>query len=75
MDKQFLQTLVPFLGTRPMYGVFAIEDGSGWFCSSCGRKSETAIITHKDDCKDRAHGRARQALATALMDAGIDVVA
>lgn len=47
MDREFLETLKPFLGTRPPYGVFAIEDGSGWFCSSCGRKSDTTIVTHK----------------------------
>lgn len=74
MDKEFLQALVPFLGTRPPFGVFALEDGSGWFCASCGRKSETTIITHKSACKERAHGRARQALAAALLDAGIETI-
>lgn len=74
MDREFLETLKPFLGTRPPYGVFAIEDGSGWFCSSCGRKSDTTIVTHKKDCRERAHGRARQTLAEAMMDAGIETI-
>lgn len=74
MDREFLEALKPFLGTRPPFGVFALEDGSGWFCSSCGRKSETTVIAHKGSCRERAHGRARQALAEALMDAGIETV-
>lgn len=74
MDRAFLETLKPFLSTRPPFGVFSLEDGSGWFCSSCGRKSDTTIVTHKKDCRERAHGRARQALAEAMMDAGIETV-
>ncbi len=74
MDKELLEALKPFLFTRPMFGVFAVEDGTGWFCSSCGRKSDTTVITHKKDCRERAHGRARAALAAALMDAGIETV-
>lgn len=74
MDNTQLESLKPFLFTRAPFGVFAIEDGSGWFCASCGRKSDTNIITHKENCRERAHGRARQALAEALMDAGIETV-
>lgn len=72
MTREQLEDLKPFLSTRAPFGVFAIEDGSGWFCASCGRKSDTNLITHKETCKERAHGRARQTLALALQDAGVE---
>lgn len=71
MDKAFLTLIEPLIYTRPMFGVFAIGDGSGWFCASCGRKSDTNIIVHKTDCREQAHWKAIKALKLAMEDAGI----
>lgn len=72
-DSEFLVILKPFLNTRPMFGVFALGDGSGWFCSHCGRRGDIGPnITHKEDCQERAHARAVAALKLALMDAGAE---
>ena len=79
MNKELAETLKPLLVTRPMYGVFALGDGSCWFCAACGRRSEgfqmgEGAIPHKEDCQERAHWRAIGALKLALQDCGIDGV-
>ncbi len=80
MDNATIKTLAPLVNTRPMFGTFALGDGSGvYFCAACGRKSEpvapgsfAANIPHKDDCAERAHWRAIEALKMALQDAGAE---
>lgn len=73
---EFLKTLKPFLSTRPMFGTFALGDGSCWFCAACGRRSESLQppiqINHKDDCGFIAHARAMEALKLAMVDAGVE---
>ena len=67
--KQLLEALKPLLNTRPMFGVFALGDGSGrWFCAACGRKSADREINHEASCAERAHWRAIEALRGALED-------
>lgn len=78
MDKQQIQALAPLLNTRPMFGTFALGDGSGvYFCAACGRKSEPVSpgaiafdIPHKNDCRERSHWRAIEILKLAIQDAG-----
>ena len=79
MIKTDIEALKPFLKTRPMFGTFALGNGSGvYFCSYCGRRSDPAgdgvpnPIPHAVDCQERAHWRAIEVLKLAMQDAGID---
>jgi hypothetical protein len=70
-----LDKLKPLINTRPMFGVFAIGDGSGrWFCAACGRKSPLDTsdirIDHTAECQERAHWLAIGALKQAIKDWG-----
>ena len=84
MDKEFLKTIEPLLKTNPMFGVFSLGDGSCWFCSACGERSEKVVaqdmvaimtmknaIPHKPGCGFIAHGRAIEALKRAVTEAGV----
>jgi hypothetical protein len=77
MDKTTLELLKPLLRTNPMFSTFALGDGSCYFCSSCGRRSEgnqpPIIIDHKPDCGFIAHHQAIAALKQVLGDAGVEV--
>lgn len=74
--KELLEQLKPLLKTNPMFSTFALGDGSCYFCSYCGRRSEgnqpPILIPHKDDCGFLAHHRAIGALKMALKDAGVE---
>ena len=85
MTKELAEQLKPLLNTRPMFGVFALGDGSCYFCAACGERAvkpfvgaplplvaSVAInetITHKPDCGERAHWRAIAALQKAVAEA------
>ncbi len=79
-QKEQILTLAVLINTRPMFGTFALGDGSGvYFCASCGRKSEPtpkgslpSQISHKENCQERAHWVAIESLKLLLQDAGVD---
>jgi hypothetical protein len=78
MNIEQLKILKPLLRTNPMFGVFSLGDGSCYFCSACGRRSEgnqpPIIINHKIECGFIAHQQAIAVLKLALQDAGVDGV-
>ena len=75
--KELLEKLRPLLKTNAMFGTFALGDGSCYFCAACGRRSEgnqpPIEISHKEDCGFVAHGRAKEALRLACLDAGMEL--
>ena len=76
MTNEQLELLKPLLRTNPMFGVFALGDGTCYFCAACGRRSEgnqpPITINHKPECGFVAHHRAIATLKLAFEDAGID---
>lgn len=74
--KELLEQLKPLLKTVPMFGTFALGDGTCYFCSACGRRSEgnqpPIEIPHKPDCGFIAHHLAIAALKLAMSDAGVE---
>ena len=82
MTKELAETLKPLLKTRAAFAVFSLEDGSAWFCASCGATKERTPIQgpmmmdmtqmpHGPDCQERAHARAIAALAAECAEAGV----
>ena len=80
ITKDQIEALRPLLNTRPMFGTFALGDGSKrYFCASCGRRSEphtdlpiSAPIPHTPECAEQAHWRAIETLKMILQDIGVD---
>lgn len=71
ITKEELEVLEPLVHTRPMFGIFAVGDGSGWFCSYCAQRAPMGPdIVHKSDCRERGHWRALEFLKQAAVDLG-----
>ena len=46
MNKELIEKLKPLLNTRPMFGVFALGDGSGkYFCAACGAMQDPPLAS------------------------------